>query len=125
VDGGRARQPGQATGRQGGRGAATRTGDREAGWQGGRGTAGRAWDSTADKRRQHEGQLAAEAAGVGQGTARRHCAEGGLQWHRADESSDKADERVHGRTWVGRPLELSREANRSGSRRPLNCCVLQ
>jgi hypothetical protein len=87
VDGGRARQPGQATGRQGGRGAATRTGDREAGWQGGRGTAGRAWDSTADKRRQHEGQLAAEAAGVGQGTARRHCAEGGLQWHRADESS--------------------------------------
>ena len=78
MDGGRARQPGQATGRQGGRGAATRTGDREAGW---------AWDSTADKRRQHEGQLAAEAAGVGQGTARRHCAEGGLQWHRADESS--------------------------------------
>ena len=87
MDGGRARQPGQATGRQGGRGAATRTGDREAGWQGGRGTAGRAWDSTADKRRQHEGQLAAEAAGVGQGTARRHRAEGGLQWHRADESS--------------------------------------
>ena len=95
MDGGRARQPGQATGRQGGRGAATRTGDREAGW---------AWDSTADKRRQHEGQLAAEAAGVGQGTARRHCAEGGLQWHRADESSARQGGRAFARDVGGAAL---------------------
>ena len=86
------RQPGQATGRQGGR--------EGVGQQGGRGTArrtnaGNTRDSLRRKRR-------ALAKVQHADTAQRAVCSGTAPMSRVH---DKADERVHG-TWVGRSLEL-------------------
>ena len=93
MDGGRARQPGQATGRQGGRGAVWRT---NAG-----NTRGTLWRTVQQGERAPPKRWTLAKVQHAD-TAQRAVCSGTAPMSRVH---DKADERVHG-TWVGRSVEL-------------------